>query len=106
MNFIINGVPWVVLIDNPNSDALRRSDGSLAVGVTDAGTNTVTLSNLLSGEFLRKVLIHEICHCVCFSYGIHIPIDQEEFVCDFVASHGDEVFDVVAMLSNVVRKAV
>lgn len=106
MSFEINGIIWNMIFDNPNSDNLRRSDGSLAVGVTDSSDRTVIISDMLHGKFLKKVLIHEICHCVCFSYGIRIPIDQEEFLCDFVASYGEEVVDIVSMLSNTLRKAV
>ena len=41
------------------------------------------------GHFYAK------CYCTMFSYDIHIPIEQEEFICDFVATYGDSVFDVV-----------
>ena len=55
--------------------------------------------------FLRKVLLHEVCHATMFSYGIHIPIEQEEFICDFVATYGDGVFDIVDNVLFAARKA-
>lgn len=56
------------------------------------------------GGFKRKVLIHELCHAVCMSYNIHIPLEQEEFLCDFVATYGDEVFDIVDMMFGAMQK--
>lgn len=102
MTFEINGVRWSVLTVPHFSDCLRRSDGSFTVGVTDNTTRTVCLSNRLTGAFKRKVLIHELCHAVCLSRDIHIPLEQEEFLCDFVASYGDEVFGIVERLLSVI----
>lgn len=98
------------IIDNQNAgtrailDYLCRSDGSFTVGVTDNTTHCICLSNRLVGGFKRKVLIHELCHAVCMSYNIHIPLEQEEFLCDFVATYGDEVFDMVDMMVGEIRK--
>lgn len=102
MNFEINGIKWEVISVEPFSDCLRRSDGSFAVGVTDNSTKTICLSNRLYGAYKRKVLIHEICHAVCMSRDIHIPIEQEEFLCDFVASYGDEVFNIAERMFSIV----
>lgn len=98
MNFEINGIRWSIISVPHFSDCLRRSDGSFTVGVTDNSTKTICLSNRLSGAYRRKVLIHELCHAVCMSRDIYIPIEQEEFLCDFVASYGDEVMGIVDRL--------
>lgn len=52
----------------------------------------------------NRVLLHELGHCVMFSYGllddIHsvVPpdrwIDAEEWVCNFIADYGREIFSV------------
>ena len=105
MDFVINGIKWQVLYKNSNSSELMRSNGTRALGVTDVRTHTVCLSNKLCGYMLRKVLIHEICHAICMSYDVFLPIDQEEILCDFVANYGDEVFEIVDMiLSATVRR--
>lgn len=102
MRFEINNIEWSVITVPHFSDCLRRSDGSFTLGVTDNSTKTICLSNRLTGVYKRKVLIHEICHAVCMSYEIHIPLEQEEFLCDFVASYGDEVFTIAdRMLSAI-----
>ena len=93
--FIINGIEWNVVFSRPNSAQLARSDGSLTVGMTDWKQRTIFLSDALYGTFLRKVFIHEVCHAACFSYDIQMDIEQEEFLCDFVATYGDEIFQIV-----------
>lgn len=93
--FVINGVKWDILFIPPQSDKLRRSDRSLTCGVCDFGDKCIYLSDMLRGAFLRKVYIHEVCHAAVFSYSINLDISQEEFLCDFIASFGDEIFAIV-----------
>lgn len=104
--FEINGIDWEIEWCEPTDDNLRRSDGSLTVGVTDNRTKCIYLSDQLSGAFLRKVFIHEVCHCAIFSYGIYIDIEQEEFLCDFIATYGDEIFEIVDGIFYAIKKIV
>ena len=98
--FTINGIDWEIIYVNPFSDDLRRSDGSLTVGVTDMPKRSVFLSNRLRGAFLRKVLSHELVHCFMFSYSIHIPIEEEEYIADWVATYGT---DLIYLLDDLMR---
>lgn len=102
--FQINGIEWDVVFVPSGSSDLRRSDNSITVGVTDWNEKTVFLSDRLRGAFLRKVFIHEVCHCACFSYNINLKLDQEEFLCDFVATYGDEIFSIVDDLFSAIKK--
>jgi hypothetical protein len=104
MFFTINGTIWHIQYKNSNSSELRRSDNTISLGVTDRNTHTIYLSDKLQGFMLRKVLIHEICHAVCMSYDVYLPIEQEEILCDFVATYGDEIFDIVDMVLGAVRR--
>ena len=105
MFFTINGTMWQVQYENPLSGELRRSDGTISLGVTDRNTHTIYLSDKLQGFMERKVLIHEVCHAICMSYDVYLPIEQEEILCDFVATYGDEVFGIVDMILMAVRRA-
>jgi hypothetical protein len=98
--FTINGIDWEIIYVNPFSDDLRRSDGSLTVGVTDMPKRSVFLSNRLRGAFLRKVLAHELVHCFMLSYSIHIPIEEEEYIADWVATYGT---DLIYLLDDLMR---
>ena len=102
--FVMNGYQWDVVFVRSNSPELRRSDGSITVGMTDWNKRAVFLSDALRGAFLRKVFIHEVCHVACFSYGISIDIEREEFLCDFIATYGDEIFDIVDNLFEVLKR--
>ena len=98
--FTINGIDWEIIYVNPFSDDLRRSDGSLTVGVTDMPKRSVFMSNKLRGAFLRKVLAHVLVHCFMFSYAIHIPIEEEEYIADWVATYGT---DLIYLLDDLMR---
>lgn len=102
--FTINNRIWHVVFVNANSDLLRRSNGTITVGVADGETSCIYLSNLLRGPFLRKVYIHEVCHAAVFSYGIMLSVEQEEFLCDFIATYGDEIFSIVDDLFMALKK--
>lgn len=102
--FEINGIAWEVYKVPPNSPYLRRSDGVLTLGVTDFNDRAVYLSNALHGAFLRKVYIHEVCHAAIFSYGINLDLMQEEFLCDFIATYGDEIFAIVDDFFRVLKR--
>lgn len=104
--FEINGVEWDVVFVNSSSDYLMRSNGTLTVGMTDWIDKTVYLAKGLRGAFLRKVLAHELCHCICFSYDIHIPIDQEEYLADWVSLYGTEVIYLLDDLMQVLVRRV
>ena len=100
--FYMNGLLWSIRFVNPNSDILIDRTLSKTVAVTDPDTMTIYLSNKLRGEFLNRVLIHELSHCVMYSYrlidSIHRMckrkywIDMEEFCANLLANYGNQVF--------------
>ena len=104
--FIINSITWSIKFVEPYSDYLRRSDGSLTVGVTDFPKRTVYLSELLKGAFLRKVMAHELTHCFCFSYNIVLDIDEEERMADFIATYGEELIYLLDDIMSNIKYAV
>ena len=91
----INGKTWYIMLVHSDNPMLMRSDGSYTVGMCDRITQTIYISELLKGKFLRKVLIHEVCHSAMFSYSIDMSVEQEELFCDLVATYGDEIIGTV-----------
>ena len=89
--FNINGYEWSVEFVSSKHPMLLISNNLYTVGTTDLHSQTIYLSNKLRGSFLKKVFTHEVCHALMFSYSIFINRDAEEWVCDFVASHGEEI---------------
>ena len=90
----INGITWYMIRVRSDSPMLMRSDGSITVGMCDRETRTIYISDALHGRFLRKVLLHEICHSAMFSYGIDMSVDQEELFCDLLSTYGDEIIAI------------
>ena len=104
MKFMINGKTWYISLVRSDSHMLMRSDGSYTVGMCDRETHTIYISELLQGKFLRKVLIHEVCHSAMFSYGIDMSVQQEELFCDLVATCGDEIIGIVDSVFRVLSE--
>ena len=102
--FEINGIQWNIRFVPSNSNELMRSDGSVTVGVTDNNQKCIFLANSLRNGFLRKVLAHELCHCICFSYDIHMPIEQEEYLANWVSLYGTEVIYLLDDLMQRIRR--
>lgn len=90
----INNVSWSIRFVPSRSYYLMRGNGSYTVGMTDSLTRTIYISDEISGSFLRKVLTHELCHAYCISYGIYLPIEYEEVLCDSIATYGSSILDM------------
>lgn len=103
---IINGIEWRITFIDHNSAMLFRSDGSHTIGMTDGNLRTMFLSDRLRGAMLEKVICHELCHCICFSYDIHIPIQQEEFLAEWISLYGREVIRILDDLLQKISKKV
>ena len=89
--FEINGILWRILFVNGNSEHLMRSDGSHSLAVSDWNGKTVYLSDIPKNGYLRKILAHELCHCFCFSHNISMPIEQEEYLADWISLYGTDL---------------
>ena len=86
---IVNGLKWrVVFTNDPNNLIV---DGSVRLGVTDRNNLTVYLSDVLTGDMLEKVLLHELTHVWLFSYGYDLDRETEEFISGFVGEYGREL---------------
>lgn len=91
--FRVNGHLWDLIFVEPNSNYLRRQNGSYTVGMTDLNTHTVYIANNIYGDFLRKVFKHELCHVYCLEYGIYFPPYYEEVFADALATYGKSIMD-------------
>lgn len=101
MDFVMNGVHWSVRFVDPNSLLLVDRTNHKTVATTDPYTHHVYLSESLRGDFLKRVLTHELGHCAMVSYNMlgdvsrmakpEQRINMEEWVCNFIADLGDEI---------------
>lgn len=102
-SFIMNGDVWRIRFVDPSDQILIDRTNTRTVATTDPATFSVNLSNELGGDFLVRVLIHEISHCAIFSFGLvsdirrmvkpRYWIDAEEWACNFIADYGYKIFE-------------
>lgn len=95
--FYMNGDLWRVRFVSPNDNVLIDRTGQRTLAVSDYSTMTISIANNLQGELLNRVFIHELGHCVMFSYGLlqelhrmikkRYWVDAEEFVCNILADY-------------------
>lgn len=90
MSIIINGVEWIIVLTE-DTENLKRSDGSITLGVTDLNCRTIFLWRGLNGSLLRKVLIHELSHAFIFSYQYYLTVEEEEFLCSFIDTYAEDI---------------
>ena len=100
----MNGYMWRIVYVSPHSPYLIDRTNQMRIATTDPNTLCIYLSSDLEGELLTTVLLHELGHCVIFSYGllddIHSVVDRnywieaEEWICNFIADYGQQVFRI------------
>lgn len=99
---MLNGYLWRVVFVASNSPELVDRTGTMRVATTDPSALRVYLSDKLSGDFLVRVLIHELGHCAMFSFNLiddihrmvkrQYWIEAEEWACNFIADYGLKIF--------------
>lgn len=102
--FTINREYWQVLAVPPNSPELFRRDGSQSVGMCDDNTKTIYLSNELEGDYLKKVLCHEITHAAMFSYNVELSLEQEELLANLIAAYGEEIIQITNVIFEKLKR--
>lgn len=83
---------------DPHHPMLMRSNGSYSIGACDSETLGIYLNDRINKKLLKKVLCHEIVHATIFSYGIELSVDDEEFIADLIAKHGEEIIKLTDRL--------
>jgi len=101
MTFTVEGEVWNLQFVNPRSNHLRRSDGSVTIGVSDDNLKTVFISDSLSDAMTDKVLCHELVHVFSFANNLEIDLETEEIIADFLSLYGR---DIIYLADNLLRK--
>lgn len=100
--FYMNGDLWRIKSVNPNHSELMDRTGKRCLATTNPVERCVYLSNNLRGTLFSRVLIHELGHCAMVSFDLldeihrlvepEYWIEAEEFICNFLADYGWEIF--------------
>lgn len=101
-SFIMNGYLWHIRRVHPNSSLLIDRTDKRTVATTDIDEQVINLSSRLEGDFMIRVLLHELGHCALFSYGLldelhemvypEYWVDAEELICNILADYGLKIF--------------
>lgn len=110
-SFILNGIEWRVETVASDSPYLIDRTRQYKLATTDPNTLTVYLSEKIPNCMTDRVLIHEIGHCVIFSYDMvdylhemakpEYWIDIEEWVCNFLADYGFMAYSIAKSIHKV-----
>lgn len=98
--FLINDIYWKIAFVDPSFPLLQRMNGDFTIGACDNLTRTIYISNILSGELLKKVLCHQITHAAMFSYNVDLSVEQEELVADLISTYGEEIVYITNKIFN------
>lgn len=73
----------------------------MSVATTDYYDKCIYLSDNLYGDFLLKVIKHELYHCYEFSnIAYNLPTFYEENVAAFISNYGEELIDLAYDICN------
>ena len=84
----VNGEFWDVLFVHPFHPALQRLDGTYSIGACNDNVKCIFINCELNDYYLKRVLLHEICHAIVFSYNLSISYRTEEMLSDLIATYG------------------
>lgn len=97
----MGGKRWCVRIVPPSSPLLVDRTGRRTVAVTDPSTHIISVSSAISGDFLKRVLAHELTHAAMESHGINrairgmVPpggvVPVQEMASNVVADYGARI---------------
>ena len=106
--FYLSGDLWQVKKVDPYNPELVDRTGKLCLATTNPMHRCVYLSDRLSGTLFTRVLIHELGHCAMISFDLlneihqmvkpEYWIDAEEFICNFIADYGQQIFQTAYQL--------
>ena len=93
MKFTVNGLKWVIEYVNADSTSMNNSNG-LFLGLTEYDSQHISIRTGLSEGLTRQTVIHELCHCFLFSFGMTCDWYDEEQMCNFFGSHADMIIGI------------
>lgn len=102
--FVINNYEWDLFFVKRSSPLLTRSDGTRTVGMCDGNKMHIYIAEGLDSDFTERILCHELTHAICFSWDIDMPIETEEWLCNFMSNHGKEIIYLLDDLLFLIRK--
>ncbi len=101
--FVINNEWWEAVLVPPLHPMLQKPDGEFTYGCCDSYTHTIYINNEIYGDFLKKVLCHELTHAAMVSYDVILSEEQEEVIADLIATYGREIIEMTNLLFSQIK---
>ena len=100
----INGIRWIVRGCEKNAKVLQE-DGDDVLGITCFAQSEIWIRvEDVSPDMIKRTIRHELTHAWLFSVGIDTDDMDEEDICNFVESFGEQIVnttkDVFAKLGQ------
>lgn len=102
MTIIINNIVWNISFEPADSPKLKKHLGEFSVGACDLQNHCIYINENARGDFLKKILLHEITHAFIYSYDLSFDYLKEEYIADFVASYGEAILDIYKKIEGTV----
>lgn len=93
MKFNVNGLGWCIEYV-PEDKVYMNEHGGMFFGLTEYNKQFISIREGLSKQMTRQTVIHELCHCFLFSYGISCDWYDEEQICNFFGSFADQIIRI------------
>ena len=92
MKVTINNVEWsVFFVDKTHTELVDDNGEQVFYGIACLRECEIYIDRGLSKDYMRKIITHELTHAFAVSYRESIEQESEEKICDFIASHFDEL---------------
>lgn len=108
MKIKINVLNWEVEFLDGDDERLVY-DGDECFGLTVFSDLHIYIRKDRPKEGIKHVITHELIHAFLYSYGIHLPLDEEETeeaACDFVAMYLDQIYKMSNQIYKFFEKEV
>ena len=95
MKLRINHLTWTITGTDRSDQNLLGNDSEYTFGITYFDRTCAYIRTDLPEELIRRTVRHELTHMTLFSAGMIPESMDEEAICSFVESYGEEICDAV-----------
>ena len=88
----IHDLKWTVFfVDKTHGELVDEAGEQTAYGIALLREGEIYIDDSLPKGLMRKIVTHELVHAIAFTYSVDLEKVDEEQVCDFIATHFEEL---------------
>lgn len=90
---IFNNILWRIYFVPKDSFYLLKGDNTYSLGVCDADNKNIYINKDINSSLIKKVIVHELCHALLYSYNISFNSDiEQEFFINSLIKNGKNLY--------------